>query len=478
MKPYVVAFGPWLPDGADVVFGMPFQYMQTVVPCADVNNVYYSRGAYRSLPTIATVAGSPVLPSAALGAVTAAYGPGSTARYVGTSSDLYLWNGSAWTVVSKAAGAYAGAAHWSMVEFAGCVLAADGVHPLQDATINSGNFADVATAPIGNVLGVIGQFLIVGDITSPTAFPYRVQWSGIGDPGNWPVPLTIEAIAAESSYEDLTQDFGQVMFIGGGPQLGVILQRTGITRAQYVGGDVVFDFLPFERKQGLIARGAAVQVGAFTHFISDSGFRVTDGSQVNSTGSTQAAALDKWLLNNLNLDATAAIRCAYDSSLRVVMFALPTGVNTLPDTLLLLNTDSGQWTKGQQALEFLWTHDNGTQHVADCFDQSHTLSEFTGAPLTGYCETYDMSFLDSLFRDLPQATPHIVCSDSPTMRITTKRSADDVGKVTGDMRRNGFSRSCTFDPSPSGLFMRARVSSANASAINGATLFTTDGTAV
>src|SRR6185437_15706913 len=337
-------------------------------------------------------------------------------------------------------------------------------------------FADVTAAPIGNVLGVIGQFVFVGDIVtglvSDTNIPYRVYWPALGDPTTWPTPLTDAAIAAQSGFEDLDQDFGRVMFIGGGPQMGIILQRHGINRASYQGGDTVFSFLPFERKRGLIARGAAVQVGAVTHFIADDGFHMTDGSQVVPTGTAQSAALDKWFWNNVNQDALDTIRAGWDADKKCVAYAIPTGTNTSPDTLLLLNPPSGQWTKSKVATEFLFSDNDGSRHRLGVFDQSHRLGYLTGIAASGYCETYDLSFVDGQLRSVVEAQPNIVCTDAPTMRIGIKQSIDDDPTYTADVGRDSFSGRCTLDPPPEGLFARARLSSSAASALYGATLYT------
>lgn len=477
-RPLVVAFGPWLPDGADVAFGVPFQYSPTTIPLADCSNVYYAQGAYRSLPSFAAVAGG-ALPSRVLGAVTALDASGNPYIYAGTGSDINRFSASTWTQVSKSGGAYAGSQHWSFVEFAGCVLATNGINALQDATVGSGNFADVTAAPIGNVLGAIGQFVFVGDIVtglvSDSNIPYRVYWPAIGDPTSWPTPLTDAATAAQSGFEDLTQDFGAVMFIGGGPQMGVILQRHGITRASYQGGDTVFSFLAFERKRGLIARGAAVQVGAVTHFIADDGFHMTDGSQTVATGTAQSAALDKWFWNNVNQDALSTISAGYASDKQCVVYAIPTGTNALPDTLLLLNPQSGQWTKATMSVERLWSDNDGTRHRVGIFNQSHLFGLFTGTPARGYCETYDAGFVDGLSRSVSEATPNVVCTDEPLVRIGVKDAIDDDTSYTGDAARDSFTRRCTFDPPPEGKFLRARLSSSAASAMHGVTVYLEQG---
>lgn len=472
-QPYSINFGPWVPDGDDVAIAMPNQFTPSELPLADCLNVYWSDQGYRSVPGYGVY--SNALAAAALGAYTAVDSTGAPRVYCGDSSDLFYFGGASPTNTSKSAGAYAGTTFWSFAQFGGCICGANGINVLQDMTIGGAKFADVTGAPIGQILGVIGQFLFVGDITSPTAYPWRVQWSGIGDPTSWPTPLTNAAIAVQSSYEDLTQDFGHVMFIAGGPQMGVIFQQLGITRATYQGGDTVFAFQPFERKRGLVARGAAVQVGDVTHFLATDGFQLTDGSQIVPTGAATdgSVGLDRWFWNNVNKAALSAIRCGWDATLKCVAFAIPTGSNTLPDTLLLLNPTDRRWTRASLSSEMLWSDlDSSLRHRLAVFDQTHKFGYLNAAASSGYVETYDGSFLDGRVRDVIEVQPNIICTDTPTARIGYREAIQDAITYTSDNQQDAFSRRVTFDPPPAGRFVRVRLTSAAAQALNGATIFT------
>lgn len=476
-QPYAIKFGPWMPDGDESALTAPFQYSATPLPLADCLNVYWADQAYRSLPGIST--SGTAVPSQVLGA---AVGLGSnfTNSYAGDSSDLFLWSGTAWNNASKSAGAYAGTTRWSFAQFAGCMIAANGINVLQDLTIGGTTFADIAGSPIGTTLGVIGQFLLVGNIQSPSVVPYRLQWCGIGDPTSWPTPLTDAAIAVQSSYEDLTQDFGQVQFIMGGPLMGVAFQQFGLTRVTYVGGDVVFQFAPYDWKKGLAAPGAAAQVGPVTYFLGSDGFYATDGSQVIPIGSANTGGIDRWFWNNVNRNALTAISAAWDSTLKCVLFAVPTGSNTLPDTILLYSPSSQQWTRAQVNVELIHSNYSGAtmnvlRPVASLFNQSHTWGSLSGANLTGYCETYDGGFLDGMVRDVIEVQPNIIATGSPTAQIGYRDSLQDSITYSAANTQDAFSRRVTFDPPPSGRFLRVRLTSAAASALNGATIYVEQG---
>lgn len=494
-KPTTVIFGPWVPDGSDVAFEVAGPGPQTI-PLADCLNMYWANNTYQSTPTVANYGLFAGLGAQCLGAFTAIDANGNPQRYAGTSTDLFQWNGG-WSNVSKSAGAYATTAHWSFAEFGGCICAANGVSPLQDMAIGGTAFADIASAPIGSVLGVINQSLLVGDLTN---FPYRVQWSAIGDPTTWPTPLTDAAIAVQSGYQDLTQDWGNVMFIASGPQFGIIFQRLGITRATYVGGDVVFSFVPFERRLGLVARYAAVQWSAMTFFLSDDGFHATDGSTTSDIGrsSDGSVGMDQWFWANVNKSALSTITAGYDADKKSVAWAIPTGYNTLPDTLLVFHPSSGRWTRQSIATEFVFTDADGKRHLFGVFDQSHKYGSLTGPPQSGYLETYDLTYNDGRHRVITGIRPNIdfassitdsngnpitntggafLVGDIPTCRAGTRENSEsDTLVYTADAVQDAFSK-----VSPvlaEGAFVRARVTAKAASKAPGAALLLELGSAV
>ena len=123
----------------------------------------------------------------------------------------------------------------------------------------------------------------------------------------------------------------------------------------------------------------------------------------------------------------------------------------------------------------LWTDSDGSRHRVGAFSQTHVLWYLTGAPASGYCETYDLNFIDGAERHVSEAQPHILCTDSPTMRIGTRQAIDDAIAYTADTTRDSFSRRCTWDPMPAGRFVRARLTSAAATALQGATLYAETG---
>jgi hypothetical protein len=307
--------------------------------------------------------------------------------------------------------------------------------------------------------------------------PYRVQWSAIGDPTNWPVPLTNNALAFQSGYQDLAPAYGQVMYIAGYPLYGLIFQRFGITRANYIGSGAVFSFAQYDFTHGLVAHGAVVQIAGGVFFLSDDGFFFTDGANVVPIGTTSdnSAGIDNWFWANVNMNALEAIRGGFDTTKRCIFFAIPTGSNTLPDTLLTFNPAAARWTRCAIAVETIWTTDNGadnspgTRQALGLIDQTHTPNELTGATLTGYLESCDLFFVDGMRRLTSGARPQVNCTDTPTITIGVRDSLENAVTYGPATVPDSFTN--TAPVLQSGMYTRARVGSGAASSLRGTTLY-------
>lgn len=307
--------------------------------------------------------------------------------------------------------------------------------------------------------------------------PYRVQWSAIGDPTNWPIPLTNNALAFQSGYQDLAPAYGPVMAIAGYPLYALIFQRFGITRANYVGGSVVFSFAQYEFTHGLVAHGAFVQIGPLVIFLADDGFWLTDGANMTPIGTTtdNSAGIDNWFWANVNTNALEAIRAGYDAEKRCAFFAIPTGTNTLPDTLLIYNPLAQKWTKGTIACETIWGSDNGadsvpaTRQILGLIDQTHTPNELNGSQLTGYLESCDLFFVDGLRRLTTGVRPHVNSNDSPLATIGTRLSLEAPVSYGTAYAPDAFTN---IAPALStGIYTRLKLQSGSASSLRGGTLY-------
>jgi hypothetical protein len=184
--------------------------------------------------------------------------------------------------------------------------------------------------------------------------------------------------------------------------------------------------------------------------------------------------MDEWFFANVNRAALGAIRGAYDASSRCAMFSVPTGSNTLPDTLLTYNTIAGRWTRATMASEMIWTDSDGSTDRIGIFDQSHRYSLLTGTPNTGYLETCDLEYSDGLTRFIQGVRPNINCTDTPTVVVGTRDSLESAISYTAAATPDTFGAGFASPLPPKALYTRVRVSTAAAiglaGAINGATV--------
>lgn len=658
-QPYTLQYGPWSPDLSNVAIQMQYQYGATPIPCADVQNVYYSNGAYRSLPSLKNYNPN-ALSTQVVGALTYYDAAGTAIPCAGSINGTLYVNtrgnntGNAFTVNVATAQSILS---WNLCQFGNGIFAqpvpqcfATFPNNLYSAASPLVESSAVTGAPAGTVMAVVGQFVMVGDVCGPpgsasaasftasidgatmtvsavasgalavgndingsgvpagvhitalgsgtggtgtytvqppqgvsstamtssgktliglgdgtttiftgtlanypvyptstsvtagsavsidnvgfdltlgndiaylygggaivlngasnvnydtgvvtidyggfdgaptnntliladsgTAYRSRVWWSAIGNPNSWPIPLTDAAIAAQSSYEDLEAGYGPIMFIAGYPLYAVIFQKSALTTASYIGGQVVFQFATFARNRGLAAKGAAIQVGPLTYFLSDAGWFMTDGANVTPIGTAtdNSTGIDNWFWSNVNKAALGAITAAYDARSRCVFFSIPTGSNALPDTVLIYNTIGGQWTKGAIKSEFIWTDTDGTTDKIGIFDQTHRYNSLTGTPMAGYMESCDFMFTDANTRYIVGARPNINCSDLPIVTIGNRNTLSASITYSNPQAVDAFSGVAPL--LVGGIYTRARVTSSNAQAIHGVTLYLENGGAV
>lgn len=279
---------------------------------------------------------------------------GSQYIYALAGLDYYMGNAGT-TFVTRGAASSAGSIE-RFAQYENLVIAVGGHTPNRHTVGSASGFTALAAsgyAPEADVVSVINQFVILGNLTGTagsTAYSNYIQWSAIDQPTNWPAPNSSTAIATQSGEQVMPLEFGGVMAIHGGDQHGVVLQHKGVSRMTYVGPPVVFQFDVIDKTQGCNFANGSVQVGQITYFISARGFCRTDGVQVENIG---AGIVDRFFWNRVI--NSNQINAGYDPIKGLVYFAFPTSVSTYCDSLLIFNPRNNRWTYARQALKLLVT---------------------------------------------------------------------------------------------------------------------------
>ena len=382
----MVEFGPWAPDDdRNIKPGYPVFWVNgSPVPLQDAKNCLYTGASYR--PFQPPVAQGIALPVAPVDAWTAYYN-GTAYLIAGSGAALYYSTngGTTWT----ACGSGFTGSGWTFCQYGNCVYATNGVNPIQVMDLSAGTPAfsalAAATAPVAFQIGVIRDFVVAANIVSgDQTGAFVMQWSGLAAPATWDLPNTQQARADQSGAQTLYSQYGAIQYIAQGEEMAMVFQQTGISRVQYVGGDVVFSFYTFERKRGLAAPRAAAQVDNSVYFLAADGFYATDGSSVEPIG---YGSVNRYFL----ADCTniQSVRAVVDSLNQCIVWAYP---NASGWAQIIYNYAEKRWTRGNYASPLLCQWMNGTQYQPITFDAANKVNTFTGAPTDCELTTKDFRF--------------------------------------------------------------------------------------
>lgn len=415
-------FGDWLPDLSDLDNPGILEALN-VLPVGKTESGY---APYSPLATSGTalVTGTSIFDCVAL--LAAAIGGSTPYVYVGTlDGHLYqsLATGGSWTDYS---GGVISQPISSLAQYNNLLFAAANTAGIWQKTVGSGsNATQVVGAPNAGVLGVIGQFLVAGNIsTTPLVSPHLVMWSAIGNPTNWPTVGSAAAIAAQSGEQFLHYELGAVTGIFGGDQWGVILQQNGITRVTYIGGAVVFQFDTLSGGIGMDYANAAVKIGGLIYFASSRGFYATDGVSVLPIGEEK---VNRWFVANVvDVGDLPFGSVAVDWTNKLIYWGFGVA-GTAP--LVVYNFETKRFTHAGDANFAVMVAANVASFTSlgvQAIGQDKKLGFFTGTPGTATLTTSEVELnpggktLVQGFR--PQVTRAGITAPSITVRIGQRSS--------------------------------------------------------
>lgn len=235
-----LAFGEWLPD--QPAHANPGALIaKNVIPqlVADDDE----RASYRNLKSLESFTGA--LTSACLGSVWARASNADIFNFAGDAGNLYRLSSATWTEISQAATTY-NAARWEFAQFGENIIAVNIGDSPQTYEMNvSSLFADLGGSPPNAAhVGVVREFVVLGNVDDGTARPTRVVWSGFNNSVQW-----TSDPATQSGVQDLRGSGGHIRKVISG-DVGHIFQERRITRMTYRGPPIKFRFDPVERTRG------------------------------------------------------------------------------------------------------------------------------------------------------------------------------------------------------------------------------------
>ena len=212
----------------------------------------------------------------------------------------------------------------------------------------------MAAAPIAKYITVVRDFVVVANTyESSKQEQYRVRWSALNDETDWTPSAT-----NQSDFQDIA-DGGQIMGIRGG-EFGLVLLERSIHRMSYIGTPLIFQFDNISRNKGCMVSGSITQYQGITFFLSDDGFYMCDGQQVQPIGSEK---VDRWFLDDVSDNDFGTMSAAVDPVRKLILWNYKSKDGSRK--LIIYNFNTKKWTYA----------DAGTDYISDASSASSTLEE-------------------------------------------------------------------------------------------------------
>jgi hypothetical protein len=275
----------------------------------------------------------------------------------------------------------------------------------------------------------VGDFLVLGNMLddpwdSHNAAPNRIRWSGIKNIDTWDSDP-----ATQADYNDMPYEGGAVIAVTGRTNMTIFQERM-ISVGRYVGLPKVWDIETAEHDVGCIARDSVVQMGPYTFFMAQDGFRVWNGTNSERIGD---AKIDKYVFSKLQYAYREKISGVFDPVSNCVYWAIPTGFDGSLNELIIYNPRTNRFSHSIQTVECLVSvatstitvdilegfTDNNLSYVDDpnfltggkpllgVFTEGHLFGTFTGPSMVATIDTAEFSGPNNRRLFVNQARPII-----------------------------------------------------------------------
>lgn len=306
-----------------------------------------------------------------------------------STNHIYRNGGSGW-VTTGPLRTPTGPLHTSFAQYDNIVFATDLVNGLSASTIGAASFNAVSMGAAPHHVGVVGQFLVVGNFpNTSTSNAASIRWSAIDNPLSFPDPGSATAIAAQAGDQFFQPERGPVTAISGGDQFGLVFQQGAVNRMTYVGGNTVFQFDTVDAQRGAYFPNSVVKVGSLTYFMAKSGFFVTDGVSVKEISRDKISST---FIANVRLTEPDRVRGAYDGKRNLIYWSYQQsdGIEEMQDNVIIYEPSSERFTEAEDLVSSIFTSREGSMGgLVSTFDgppmgfmAGGTLGSFSGTPGT------------------------------------------------------------------------------------------------
>lgn len=312
---------------------------------SDCQNLIPSLIGMEGAPEPVAPAGIPALPAACRGTAVV-YKLDNTRRiFAATTTGIYELVAGAWVNRSRVGG-YSGSAdaRWSFTQFGDATLMANGAQKIQRST--SGAFADIATAPIAQVIFSVGSFVMALNTDGSTD-----GWHccAVFDDTDWTQSLTTQAASGR-----LVATPGHLT---AGARLGeyaIAYKERSLFLGQYVGPPVTWDWVQVAGGDaGCVGKHALCDIGGAHFFAGPDNFWLFDGTRPIPIGD---GAVRRWFVERASSDYLYKTTCVFDRENNRVWVFYPKAGSTECDGVLVYHVQTKQWGRADRPIQSALMH--------------------------------------------------------------------------------------------------------------------------
>lgn len=271
----------------------------------------------------------------------------------GAQTKMYELSGTTWTDVSRAAN-YTGSTEnrWSFAQFGNATVAANDTEVLQ-ASVTSGAFADIATAPTARMVISVANFVIAFNTVDGTYGDSPDRWwcCALNDHTSWTPSVTTQANTGRL--------VGAAGEITAAAQLGsnaVAFKSRAMYLGSYVGSPVVWQWDQIPGDVGCVGPEAVADAGGVLLFLGEDNFYLFDGTRPVPIATNQVR---QWFFDNSSANYRYRTQACFDRQNNRVWFFYPGRESSgACDKALVYHLVTKQWGRADRAIEAVLNYVN------------------------------------------------------------------------------------------------------------------------
>lgn len=280
---------------------------------------------------------------------------GNNRVFAGTATSLYRFSEAAnnWTNVTRTSAAYGTTdkERWNFIRFGNSIITTNNSDFPQYINLDNGStFQDLTTLVKGRHIAQHRGFVLLADTWDELDgyVPNRIRWSALENPADW----NFNAAGTQADFQDV-QDVGAINGIVVDEDIW-LLCKNAIMRMHYVGTPWIYEFSTVTKGKGCAFSESIVEVDGVTYFLDNDGFYSFSKGDLKPIGTGK---VDNFFYSIFNSDFAERMTAVADPRKTLIYwtFASQAATDGKPDTVIIYNYMSGDWSLAQATVPYLYS---------------------------------------------------------------------------------------------------------------------------